>query len=117
LTLFGDAPKQLAKVPFKFSYVFRCEDNANPHHAMIEDWELGVLYLKERDRKASEQLAAQSVRDKFLSLFAKGRDSSLFMGTTFPYNSWVVIGVFYPPRQVQGALDFGNDGLAVSEPV
>jgi hypothetical protein len=49
---------------------------------MIEDWELGVLYLKERRRKGSEQLAAQSVKDKFLSLFAKDRDPLLFMGTT-----------------------------------
>jgi hypothetical protein len=70
---------------------------------MIEDWELGVLYLKERDRKASEQLAAQSVKEKYLNwMFSKERDPLLFMGTTFPYNSWVVIGVFYPPRQRQG---------------
>lgn len=108
LTLFGDAPRDLAKIPFKFSYVFKCEDNDKPHRAMIEDWELGVLYLKERDRKASEQLAAQSVKDKFLSLFAKDRDPLLFMGTTFPWNSWVVIGVFYPPQQFQGLLDFGG---------
>jgi hypothetical protein len=106
LTLFGDAPKSLAKIPFKFSYVFRCEDNDKPHRAMIEDWELGVLYLKQRERKASEQLAAQSVKDKFQSLFAKDRDSLLFMGTTFPWNSWVVIGVFYPPKQLQCTFDF-----------
>lgn len=92
--------------PFKFSYVFKCEDNDKPHHAMIEDWELGVLYLKERQRKGSEQLAAQSVKDKYLSLFAKDRDPLLFMGTTFPWNSWVVIGVFYPPKQLQHFLNF-----------
>jgi hypothetical protein len=39
-------------------------------------------------------------------MFSKDRDPLLFMGTTFPYNSWVVIGVFYPPRQRQGLLDF-----------
>lgn len=105
-TLFGDAPKDLAKIPFKFSYVFKCEDNDKPHHAMIEDWELGVLYLKERDRKASEHQAAQSVKEKYLSLFSKERDPLLFMGTTFPWNAWVVIGVFYPPTQFQGMLDF-----------
>jgi hypothetical protein len=109
LTLFGDSPKDLAKVPFKFSYIFRCEDSENPHRAMIEDWELGVLYLKERDRKASEQLAAQSVKEKYLTwMFGKDRDPLLFMSTTFPYNSWVVIGVFYPPKQRQTALDFGT---------
>ncbi|MCC6862995.1 MAG: hypothetical protein IT158_30755 [Bryobacterales bacterium] len=109
LTLFGDAPKDLAKIPFKFSYVFRCEDSVNPHRTMIEDWELGVLYLKERERKADEKLAAQSVKDKYLVwMFSKDRDPLLFMGTTFPYNAWVVIGVFYPPKQCQGVLDFGS---------
>jgi hypothetical protein len=109
LTLFGDPPKDLTKIPFKFSYVFRCDDSENPHRAMIEGWELGVLYLKERDRKASEQLAAQSVKEKYLDwMFSKDRDPLLFMGTTFPYNSWVVIGVFYPPTELQAALDFEN---------
>ena len=108
LTLFGDAPKGLAKLPFKFSYVFKCEDNEKPHRAMIEDWELGVLYLKERERKASEQLAAASVKEKYLNwMFSKDREPLLFMGTTFPYNAWVVIGVFYPPKCCQSALDFG----------
>jgi len=65
--------------------------------------------VEERDRKASEQLAAQSVKDKYLSLFAKERDPLLFMGTTFPWNSWVVIGVFYPPLQRQGSFDFWTD--------
>lgn len=112
LTLFGDAPKDLAKIPFKFSHVSHCEDNDNQHRAMIEDWELGVLYLKERDRKASEKLAAQSVKAKYLNwMFSKGRDPLLFMGATFPYNSWVVIGVFYPPKQQQGLLDFGDANL------
>jgi len=109
LTLFGDAPRDLAKIPFKFSYVFRCEDNDTPHRAMIEDWELGVLYLKEREKKGSEYLAAKSVKEKYLDwMFSKDRDSLLFMGTTFPYNSWVVIGVFYPSKQLQGSLDFGD---------
>jgi hypothetical protein len=108
-TLFGGAPKGLAKIPFKFSYVFKCEDNDKPHRAMIEDWELGVLYLKERDRKASDQLAAQSVKDKYLTwMFSKDRDPLLFMGTTFPYNAWVVIGVFYPSKRCQEMLDFGS---------
>lgn len=108
MTLFGDAPRELAKIPFKFRYVFRCEDNDTDHHAMIEDWELGVLYLKERERKASERLAAESVKEKYLNwMFRKDREPLLFMGTTFPYNSWVVIGVFYPPKQRQGLLDLG----------
>jgi len=66
---------------------------------MIEDWELGVLYLKEVERLGSQEAAADSVKKKFLGeICDKSRDTRFFMGTVFPYNTWVVIGVFWPPR-------------------
>lgn len=40
-TLFGPQPNPLIKLPYKFSYVFECDDSRKPHNAMIEDWELG----------------------------------------------------------------------------
>ena len=103
--LFDGMPKKLEKIPYKFSYVFRCEDTKEPHRAMIEDWELGVLFLKERERKNSEREAAESVKNKFLEeLCAPTRDTHFFMGTTFPFNSWVVLGVYWPPIKKQLAL-------------
>lgn len=103
--LFKDPPKALRKLPYKFSYVFRCEDSATPHHAMIEDWELGVLYLKEEARLGNEEAAAQSVRHKYLNeICSPSRDTRFFMGTVFPHNTWVVIGVFWPPKQYQPGL-------------
>ena len=97
--LFGPQPKPLAKIPFKFSYVFECADSSKPHNAMIEDWELGVLYLKEIDRLGNEWEAAKSVKRKFLDeLCDPDKDTQFFMGTVFPYNTWVVIGVFWPPK-------------------
>ena len=104
--LFEDPPKRLEKLPYKWSYVFECTDSRKPHTAMIEDWELGVLFLKERERKGEEG-AAQSVRDKYLgTLCAAGRDTRFFMGTVFPYNTWVVVGVFWPPVVLQPSFDF-----------
>jgi hypothetical protein len=47
LKLFGEPQKALRKIPYKFTYVFECEDSTKPHQAMCEDWELGVLYLKD----------------------------------------------------------------------
>lgn len=105
LRLFGPQPKPLKKLPFKFSYVFECGDSAKPHNAMIEDWELGVLYLKEADRLGDERKAAESVRNKFLNeVCAPDRETHFFMGTVFPYNTWVVLGVFWPPRMYQMEL-------------
>jgi len=98
MRLFGPPQKPLRKIPYKFSYVFECLDTENQHSAMIEDWELGTLFLKESSRLGSDEAAAQSVRSKFFEeMCGSGRDTRFFMGTTFPYNSWVVLGVFWPP--------------------
>ncbi len=105
LDLFSGRPKALRKLPYKFSYVFRCEDSTKPHSAMIEDWELGVLFLKEAERLGSDSAAARSVRNKYLNeVCSPSRDTRFFMGTVFPYNTWVVIGVFWPPRSFQPRL-------------
>jgi len=104
LRLFGEQ-KPLAKIPFKFQYVFECEDRDKPHTIMIEDWELGVLFLKERDRKVSEEAAVQSVREKFLDeICGRDRDTRFFMGTYHPYNQWLVLGTFWPPKERQPRL-------------
>ena len=104
--LFSEQPKPLEKLPYKFSYVFRCADTGDkPHNAMIEDWELGVLYRKEVERLGDEQAAIGSVRKKFIDQMCHPtRDTRFFMGTVFPYNTWVVIGVFWPPKNRQNLL-------------
>jgi hypothetical protein len=104
--LFGDQPKPLQKLPYKFSYAFRCADSGDKvHHAMIEDWELGVLYRREVERLGDEQAAVSSVRRKFFEeICDPSRDTRFFMGTVFPYNTWVVIGVFWPSKTNQMRL-------------
>ena len=103
--LFDGIPKKLQKIPYKFSYIFRCEDRTEPHKAMIEDWEMGILFLNERERLGSEARAIESVRNNFLEkMCAPDRDTRFFMGTVLPYNSWVVIGVFWPPKDNQPEL-------------
>ncbi len=99
LNLFGPPAKPLRKLPFTFHYVFECEDSKKPHTAMIEDWELGVLFLKESARLGSDDLAAASVKKKYLDqMCSPTRDTRFFMGTKFPYNTWLVLGVFWPPH-------------------
>lgn len=103
--MFGTQQLPLKKIPFKFSYVFECEDSENPHNAMIEDWELGVLWLNELERLGDGLAAAESVRHKFLDeMCGSSKETKFFVGTVFPYNTWVVIGVFWPPTIQQTAL-------------
>ena len=104
--LFHGQPKDLKKLPFKFSYEFRCRDSGDKvHSAMIEDWELGALFLNETRRLGDENKAAESVKKKFLTeICGEAKDTRFFMGTVFPYNTWVVIGTFWPPRALQETL-------------
>ncbi len=98
-TLFGAPQKPLRKLPYSFHYVFECEDSEKPHTAMCEDWEVGALFLKESERLGSDEAAAQSVRAKFFDeICGSNKDTRFFMGTHFPYNTWLVLGLFWPPR-------------------
>ena len=102
----GETPRKLEKLPYKWSYVFECEDHPKPYTTMIEDWELGVLFLKLKETHGEEK-AASMVREKYLhELAAESRDTRFFMGTTWPHNTWVVIGVFWPPKVNQLELHF-----------
>lgn len=89
--------KPAQKIPYAFKYVF--VDNAGQEASlMIEDWELGSLYLK----YDNEEKAKQAVMDKYFYNFAKTKDVYFFLGTTKKWhniapNPFVIIGVFYPP--------------------
>jgi len=99
MTLFGPSQKPLRKIPYKFKFIFECSDSKRKHPAMIEDWELGTLFLKEAERLGSDEAAAQSVKNKYLGELCRAdKDTRFYIGTTFPFNSWVILGVFWPPK-------------------
>jgi len=105
LRLFRE-PLPLRKIPFEFRYVFECEDDEKPRRALITDWELGALYLREEVRLGSEQAAAESVKTKFLGeICREDKDTRFFMGTVFPFNHWIVVGTFWPPRITERQIE------------
>jgi len=63
------------------------------------------LFLNEAARLGSDEKAAESVKAKFLGeLCDPSRDTRFYMGTKFPYNTWLVLGVFWPPKTQQQSL-------------
>ncbi len=88
------------KVPYKFHYLFECEDERckKNHRMMIEDWEVGALYWRVIDEGAAPAEAAGAVRGKFLhELCGPDKDTYFFVGTLANHpKSWVVVGLFYP---------------------
>jgi len=93
--------KVVPKVPYKFSY--RIEDETGKQSTMmIEDWEIGMLYINCLNRaEGNEKVATTKVREKYFDYFLQ-KDLFFFLGTTKQYHSFapnpfIIIGAFYPP--------------------
>lgn len=95
--------KVVQKIPYKFSYVFETEDGIR-RTLMIEDWEIGMLYLNSlKAAKGDEAVACQKVREKYFNEFTNDKDLYFFLGTTLKFhniapNPFIIIGTFYPPK-------------------
>lgn len=101
------------KVPYKFHYVFKCDDErCNGHKLSIHDWELGALYWKIIDQGASETETIKLVRQKFFDdICSETRDTYLFVGTMKDqFNVWIVLGMFYPKKELsRDFFGFGRE--------
>lgn len=100
----------IPKLPYKFYYQFN-DDSGNNSRLMIEDWEIGALYwncLRKAD--GNENIALQKVKEQYENNFIKNKDIFLFLGTTKEWhrrranNPFVIIGVFYPKKELQRKL-------------
>ncbi|MFO7896048.1 MAG: hypothetical protein R6U84_03870 [Candidatus Cloacimonadales bacterium] len=92
----------LRKLPYKFKYIFSTEDGKE-RKIMIEDWEVGALYWNCLKRYATEKIALQKVKEKYLTHFIHNKDLLFFMGTTHRHhnvarNPFIIIGTFHPPK-------------------
>jgi hypothetical protein len=89
------------KIPYKFSYQFE-DDSGKRSKMMIEDWEIGMLYLHCLWRANNNETdAIAKVKEKYHDSFLK-RDLYFFLGTTKKFhniapNPFIIIGVYYPP--------------------
>lgn len=86
------------KIPYKFSYRFR-DDEGRESTLMIEDWEIGMLYINCLNQYGGdEQKALDGVRKKYYDYFLT-RDIYFILGTTKAHhhrskNPFLIIGVF-----------------------
>ena len=107
----GKSPEILIpKLPFKFYYRFR-DDEGTESRLMIEDWEIGALFWNcLKSAEGNEVIALEKVREKYEKEFLKEKDIYLFLGTTREWhmrrakNPFVIIGVFYPKKEIQTKL-------------
>ncbi len=99
-TLCGDYKSPLEYIPYWMGYHFRCcDDRCKDHNMMCEDWELGELWRKMRDKYGLDNCFAK-VKQKYFDELTK-RDIYFYMGTESKWNNWLLIGVYYPPKKIK----------------
>jgi hypothetical protein len=97
---------KLLKVPYNYYYKFITDGDNKPRRMMIEDWEIGALYWNSlRNTGGDPYQANELVKQKYFYEFLENKDLYLFVGTTLKFhrrkapNPFVIIGVFYPPKE------------------
>ena len=91
--------REKVKMPVELSYKFKCENEATckGHNITLIDWELNELTRNLLRRETQREVIEQKIKAKFYD-FMKERDLHFIMGTHFIYKTWIIIGIFYPPK-------------------
>lgn len=101
MVLFGKQTKSLEKIPYKFSYEFVCDDTrCKGHKLAIRDWEIFELYRNVKEKNHFDaDLILEKIKQRFLNkMWREDKNSYLIVGTTLPFGSPIVLGVFWPPK-------------------
>jgi hypothetical protein len=114
LSLFETKPATLLeKIPYDFRYEFHCHDQScQGHKTICTDWEIAQSYRKwSRDYGAKWE---QAFREKYERQIAEQFDTYFFVGNLHQYpQSFIIVGLFYPPRQAMDDLFDGNRTAAI----
>lgn len=97
--MFGNMPQvELQKLPYDFSYDFRCDNpNCRGHELKCTDWEMGAAYWAWKNKYGLGWEA--KFRERFETDMALVKDTHFFVGTLSTHPSeWIIIGLFYPPK-------------------
>lgn len=106
--LFQKAPKeQLEKIPYSFKYEYTCSDaNCTGHTMTCFDWEIGQSFRKWRTDYGVDW--ERAFRQRYEADMLHKYDTHFFVGNMHQHpGTWIIVGLFYPPRQTQGDL-FGS---------
>lgn len=87
-----------------YRYSFRCEGEDTVHHLMCEDWEVYEAARSWPRTYGTKERTWEKMHEKFFDLFSKEKNLHFFVGTHFIWGTWMVIGVYYPPKTYQKTL-------------
>jgi hypothetical protein len=112
-SLFVPDKTALRKIPYRFKYRYRCSTKDCPgHEQSIVDWEVGQAYLGWTAYDEAQRL--ERIRRKWLGELCGGdKDVHFFVGNQHQHpTSFLVLGVYYPPKQQSPSSEQLGLGLA-----
>lgn len=102
LSLFNPQKKVLEKIPYIFRYKYFCENEpgCKGHKQCIIDWEIGESFRSwKKNIYKTDELTLEKIRNKWQNeLFSEKRDSYLLVGNQHRFKTFMILGVFWPPK-------------------
>jgi hypothetical protein len=89
--------KLLEKIPYKFIYLFTCDDpDCRGHRLSVVDWEVAQAYRSWRECYSNQW--EWPFRQRFETEMIHKCDTHFYVGTLRAHpDRWIIIGLFYPP--------------------
>ena len=88
----------ISKIDTYYRYKFKCKDDEIVHEMMCEDWELYEAIRSWKLRYETDDATWNMIYEMFFNIFTGLNDLHFFVGTHFRWKTWVIIGVYYPPK-------------------
>jgi hypothetical protein len=101
IPLFGNMPtKELEKIPYKFSYLFFCNDiSCQGHQLSCVDWEIGQSFRAWSKKYNSSW--EYYLRMRYEKDMMYRNDTYFYVGTTRSHpDTWIIVGLFYPKSAI-----------------
>lgn len=100
------------EIPHLFGYRFKCFGckERKEHNIQCEDWELFESYRSWGNRYGYVDLLWEKLHDKYYRSMIK-RDLYFFMGMFSQYTTWLIVGLYYPPKNIEQQPSLKNRTL------
>lgn len=95
--------REKVKMPVEVRYVFACGGECckkKLHKILVIDWEVNELARNVLRREPEKERAAGKIRKRLFD-WMKTRDVYFILGTHFRFKTFLIIGIFYPPKSVR----------------
>lgn len=103
-TFFGCNIPDVEKIPHIFGYEFTCGGclENKRHKIQCEDWELLESYRKWGITYQNVDILWDKLKAKYYDYMLE-RDFYFYMGMFSRYKTWLIVGLYYPPKNVKNS--------------